>query len=889
MLKEAFTTAISDINNSEDYDFKFLPIIEIIGDNPYEAMNTTCTLLEKGVIAIFGPSLEDSSNVVQSITDAKEIPHIEVRWDDHPQNGTIVNIHPYPDVLTRTYLDIIEAWGWRDFVILYENNESLQRVGELLKMFNPSKHRIVVRQLKDEFRTVLKELWRSGATHFVLDCTTDILPEVLNKAQQVGLMTNKEHYIITNLDFHTLELTQYRYSETNITGMLFVDPDDKRLIKAAAKIYNMEEGMEFAAGWKLRLEEALLYDAVKMFAIAVKEAPQLKEYPVDVSCHNNQMFSEGTTIINYMKNFDYTGLTGRINKFDNEGFRKNFALDVIELMEGGITKVGVWNYSSHVQPLTITRIVNESTEDFSDIRNRTFIVAITLTPPYGMEKESTENLQGNDRYEGFAVDLIQALAAMRGFNYTIVVKDGKVGKFNNATGKYTGLIGDLHDRKIDLVVTDLTITYEREEAVDFTSPFMMLGISILYQKPTKAPPGFFSFADPFAFEVWRLLVLACVGVSFVLFVVGRISSSEWENPYPCIEEPEYLVNQLDLRNCAWFVTGSIMQQGSEIELKSVATRMVAGMWWFFTLLMVSSYTANLAAFLTTESPDPHFNNLRELVNNAEEKGIKYGAKLDGATANFIRDKADSDKDYAKAWEFIKKHDDVLVNETKDGVDRAATEKYAFFMESSSIEYEIQRRCNLNQVNGLLDEKGYGIAMRKNESYRNSLSTGILILQNSGKLEEIKRTWWEQRKGGGQCLDKSSDAEATSLNLVNVGGVFGVTIAGTILALFMAMLETVLHAGKKSVKTKTPFGTVLMQEIKFYFRFSEVVKPVYQGNSLGGSNQSHKFQSEEKELPYNLVNKQISVETLESYTNSHKSKGTKKELKPYSKQMSINTC
>ncbi|XP_023312967.1 glutamate receptor ionotropic, kainate 1-like, partial [Anoplophora glabripennis] len=161
-------------------------------------------------------------------------------------------------------------------------------------------------------------------------------------------------------------------------------------------------------------------------------------------------------------------------------------------------------------------------------------------------------------------------------------------------------------------------------------------ISILYQKPTKAPPGFFSFADPFAFEVWRLLVLACVGVSFVLFVVGRISSSEWENPYPCIEEPEYLVNQLDLRNCAWFVTGSIMQQGSEIELKSVATRMVAGMWWFFTLLMVSSYTANLAAFLTTESPDPHFNNLRELVNNAEEKGIKYGAKLDGATANFIR-------------------------------------------------------------------------------------------------------------------------------------------------------------------------------------------------------------------------------------------------------------
>ena len=28
--------------------------------------------------------------------------------------------------------------------------------------------------------------------------------------------------------------------------------------------------------------------------------------------------------------------------------------------------------------------------------------------------------------------------------------------------------------------------------------------------------------------------------------------------------------------------------------RAISTRMVAGMWWFFTLIMVSSYTANLA-------------------------------------------------------------------------------------------------------------------------------------------------------------------------------------------------------------------------------------------------------------------------------------------------------
>lgn len=138
-------------------------------------------------------------------------------------------------------------------------------------------------------------------------------------------------------------------------------------------------------------------------------------------------------------------------------------------------------------------------------------------------------------------------------------------------------------------------------------------------------------------------------------------------------------------------------------------------------------------------------------------------------------------------------------------------------------------------------------------------------------------------------DEAGEAEATSLNLKNVGGVFVVTIGGTVLALFMAILETIMHTCKKSIKTKTPFVTVLMEEIKFYFRFSEMVKPVYYGNSLEGSSESNKFRSEEKELPFDLVNKQLSVETLDIYANNNKSKMNRKMQKQYSQQISNNTC
>lgn len=61
--------------------------------------------------------------------------------------------------------------------------------------------------------------------------------------------------------------------------------------------------------------------------------------------------------------------------------------------------------------------------------------------------------------------------------------------------------------------------------------------------------------------------------------------------------------------------------------------MVASIWWFFTLIMVSSYTANLAAFLTVESVSSPINSAEDLAN---QKTIKYGAKRDGSTISFFK-------------------------------------------------------------------------------------------------------------------------------------------------------------------------------------------------------------------------------------------------------------
>lgn len=60
------------------------------------------------------------------------------------------------------------------------------------------------------------------------------------------------------------------------------------------------------------------------------------------------------------------------------------------------------------------------------------------------------------------------------------------------------------------------------------------------------------------------------------------------------------------------------------------------------------------------------------------------------------------------WAFMSSKPSALVKNNEEGVQRALTADYALLMESTTIEYITQRNCNLTQIGGLIDSKGYGI-------------------------------------------------------------------------------------------------------------------------------------------------------------------------------------
>lgn len=74
---------------------------------------------------------------------------------------------------------------------------------------------------------------------------------------------------------------------------------------------------------------------------------------------------------------------------------------------------------------------------------------------------------------------------------------------------------------------------------------------------------------------------------------------------------------------------------------------------------------------------------------------------------------------------------LLTKDNVDGLEWAKTKKYAFLMESSSIEYLVERNCKVMQIGGLLDDKGYGIAMRKSANSISKLNDLNTLHRSNG--------------------------------------------------------------------------------------------------------------------------------------------------------------
>jgi len=336
---------------------------------------------------------------------------------------------------------------------------------------------------------------------------------------------------------------------------------------------------------------------------------------------------------------------------------------------------------------------------------RNLTVVMMLRDPFLMLKEFDYQYNAsfvNNDFEGYGVDLMKELEKVIGHNLEIKVVDG-YGVYDENTGQWNGMVGELIEEKADMAIADLTMTESRDKVIDFSLPFMEVGIQMLLKKPIETQENPFSFLDPFPSDVWISLIASYFGMALLYFIPKLINMKKSQQ-----------------KETAWFglhllkITGII-----------------------FSIFIICIYSANLAPFLTYRWTRRSIESVDDLAN---QNKIKFGWVKSGSTEAFFRN-SDS-YPFDLLWEKMSEDPTMLSSSVRKGVDRVRIDDgdYAFFMESIMAEYVVERVCELEVVGGLLNQNSYGIGLPLNSEHRKPINKALLQLECNGILAKLKQKW-----------------------------------------------------------------------------------------------------------------------------------------------------
>ncbi|XP_003376960.1 glutamate receptor 1 [Trichinella spiralis] len=568
------------------------------------------------------------------------------------------------------------------------------------------------------------------------------------------------------------EIEKFKIGLINVSGFQYEGRDKSSFKNFLEKWSRLDSQLlHYHKASTITAEEALVYDAIQIVieafkSIAKVNASALKRYYkkdefINEDYHGLLCYTfedklnpdrpflplrHGEMMYDALKKTRLDGISGNV-QFDDDGNRVNYTLKLTEVLQTG-HNAGVVN------------VQNE---------------------PFVMFKKDADQFTGNDRFEGFCVDLMKLLSEkIENFPYIIKpVKDNQYGAVDQ-NGRWNGMVGELIRGEADLAIASLTINTLRERVVDFSKPFLTTGISIMIKKPDKQEFSIFSFMQPLSTEVWIFIIIAYGGVSIVIFFIARFSPYEWNynqsSTYGCTTRDRYNAKVDDVNCSNMFATA--------VYYRSASCRIASSIWWFFTMIIVSSYTANLAAFLTLEKMHAPIESVEDL---ARQTKIKYGIQASGSTAQFFKEsKVDV---HRRMWQYMSTQvPSPLVSSYAEGIQRVRESKgqYAFLLEATTNEYASTRKpCDTIKVGANLNSIGYGVATPFGSDLSEKINLAILELQEIGELKRLEMKWWYEK---GQCEQGMSDSQSASLTLSKVAGIFYILTVGIIIAMLVSFVE-----------------------------------------------------------------------------------------------------
>eukprot|EP00063_Salmo_salar_P013343 XP_013988178.1 PREDICTED: glutamate receptor ionotropic, NMDA 1-like isoform X2 [Salmo salar] len=558
-------------------------------------------------------------------------------------------------------------------------------------------------------------------------------------------------------------------------------------------------------------ESAHINDAVAVVAQSIQELFEKENItePPKGCVGNTNIWKTGPLFKRVLMSSKYPeGLTGRV-EFNDDGDRKYAHYSILNYQKSRLIQVGIYNGTQVVmnnqrkiiwpggetekprgfQMSTRLKIVTIHQEPFVYVKpteqDGTCKEEKTLNGVADIKKVictgPNETIPGRPIVPqccyGFCIDLLIKLAGTMNFTYEVhLVADGKFGtqeRVNNSNKKeWNGMMGELLGGLADMIVAPLTINNERAQYIEFSKPFKYQGLTILVKK--EIPRSTLdSFMQPFQSTLWLLVGLSVHVVAVMLYLLDRFS------PFGRfkVNSEEEEEDALTLSSAMWFSWGVLLNSGiGEGAPRSFSARILGMVWAGFAMIIVASYTANLAAFLVLDRPEERITGINDpRLRNPSDKFIYATVKQSSVDIYFRRQ-----VELSTMYRHMEKHNYESAAEAIQAV--RDNKLHAFIWDSAVLEFEASQKCDLVTTGELFFRSGFGIGMRKDSPWKQNVSLAILSSHENGFMEDLDKTWVRYQ----EC-DSRSNAPAT-LTFENMAGVFMLVAGGIAAGIFLIFIE-----------------------------------------------------------------------------------------------------
>eukprot|EP01125_Pyxidicula_operculata_P017648 TRINITY_DN6207_c0_g1_i1.p1 TRINITY_DN6207_c0_g1~~TRINITY_DN6207_c0_g1_i1.p1 ORF type:complete len:485 (+),score=94.85 TRINITY_DN6207_c0_g1_i1:1875-3329(+) len=393
-----------------------------------------------------------------------------------------------------------------------------------------------------------------------------------------------------------------------------------------------------------------------------------------------------------------------------------------------------------------------------------------------------EKYTGNNRFTGFTKNLLDQIFSDlndKGHNltYTLYISPGnKYGGLVN--GSWNGMVGELINGNADVAFADFTVTSARNEVIDWSIPYLDIGLTILVLKPVETP-DVWAFLQPFSVRLWICYFALTIVMALAIYISDRLSPYGYHQSKKRSEPEKWDFSESLFLSLLIFV-GKDADPG-----RSWGGRTMVLAYYAFSCIIIASYTANLTATLTVKRATVNVNGLDDL----RKPNTRFGVIGSSSIQSFFELPSNS---------LFRSHM-VLFNSLDEGITALTNEEIdAFVHDNVILEYvENQQPCNLFAVGKLFYKSNYGLGFGLNQSTQlnKAISSSILSLRESGYLESLYDQWWN----AGACSLSDTELSSDQLDITELSGVFALVGIIALIGVCILIFENIFYRWYKPQK------------------------------------------------------------------------------------------